>query len=190
MTEFLPQNSLRDVILIRPKRFYDERGYFSETYNQSVFEQNGISCRFVQDNHSLSEQVGVFRGFHFQIPPHAQDKLVRCVRGSILDIAIDIRHGSPGFGESVAVELSAENGEQLFIPKGFAHAFCTLTPETEVQYKVSAHYDKDSEAGIAFNDSDLNLDYPIAVDEMILSEKDLLFPTLANLPKHFEYQKS
>jgi len=187
MTEFLPQDRSGDVVLVVPKRFADDRGFFTESYNEKLFGQNGIPCRFVQDNHSLSKMPGTLRGFHFQTTPAAQDKLVRCTRGRVLDMAIDIRHGSPGFGECVSVELSAENGRQLFVPVGFAHAFCTLEPNSEVQYKVSAHYDPLCDAGFSYADPDLGIEYPFSIEDLILSEKDRALPRLKDLPKHFKY---
>ena len=187
MTDFVAVNALQDLILIKPRRFVDDRGYFSETYNQAAYQENGITCDFVQDNHSLSQNVGTLRGFHFQTPPYAQDKLVRCTRGKILDFAVDIRHGSPEFGTVTRVELSEENGHQFFVPAGYAHAFYTLEENTEVQYKVSSLYHKKSEGGLAFDDPALDIEYPIGIQEIVLSEKDRLFPKLADLPKHFIY---
>lgn len=187
MTEFVPQNGIGDVVLIKPRRFEDGRGYFTETYNQNLFAQNGIASAFVQDNHSLSRPVGTVRGLHFQTAPFAQSKLVRCTHGKILDIAVDIRHGSPEYGQHVTAILSADNGNQLFIPVGFAHAFCTLEPNSEVQYKVSAPYAPECDSGIAFDDPDLGIDYPFPVAELILSNKDRSWLRLKDLPRHFAY---
>lgn len=187
MTEFLPQNETEDVILVKPRRFSDSRGYFTEAYHKERFAQNGIDCEFVQDNHSLSTRIGVLRGLHFQIPPFAQAKLVRCTRGRIIDYAVDIRSGSPGFGKHVAVELSEENGWQLYIPAGFAHAFCTMEDNCEVQYKVSSHYAPECDAGLAFDDPDLGIQYPFPMDELTLSDKDGHHPRLKDIANHFEY---
>jgi len=176
-----------DVLLILPTRHGDERGFFSETYRKDLLAQAGFDKEFVQDNHSLSRHRGVLRGLHFQIPPFAQDKLVRVVRGAILDVAVDIRKGSPTFGKHVAVELSAENWKQLLIPAGFAHGFCTLTPETEVLYKVTSPYSPEHDKGLAFNDSELAINWPFPESELILSEKDRRHPPLHALPDHFHY---
>lgn len=175
------------VRLIRPKRFGDERGWFCETYNQRRFADQGIETVFVQDNHSMSVPVGVLRGLHFQAPPHAQVKLVRCVRGRIWDAAVDIRAGSPTFGQWVAAELSAENGHQLYVPAGFSHGFVTLEPNTEVEYKVDAFYDRDSEGGVIWNDPDLALPWPLPAGGPVLSDKDLVLPRLADLKTPFTY---
>jgi dTDP-4-dehydrorhamnose 3,5-epimerase len=169
------------VLLIEPKRFGDARGFFSETFREDSLAKAGFTARFVQDNHSLSAQVGTLRGLHYQRAPHAQDKLVRVVRGAILDVAVDIRAGSPSFGKSVAVKLSAENGHQLLVPKGFAHGFVTLEPDTEVLYKVTDYYAPDCDAGIAWNDPDLALDWQLTGEPM-LSDKDRVLPALAALP--------
>jgi dTDP-4-dehydrorhamnose 3,5-epimerase len=175
------------VRLLKPKRFGDERGWFSETYNQRRELGLGIDVVFRQDNHSLSRPVGVLRGLHFQAPPHAQVKLVRCVRGRIWDVAVDIRDGSPTFGRWVSAELSAENGCQLYIPAGFAHGFVTLEPETEVEYKVNAYYDRDSEGGLIWNDPTLALPWPLPPGGPILSDKDVLLPSLADFESPFAY---
>ncbi|MCR9195671.1 MAG: dTDP-4-dehydrorhamnose 3,5-epimerase [Hyphomonas sp.] len=187
MTEFVPQNGIGDVVLVKPRRFEDDRGYFTESYNQDLFGQNGIAAAFVQDNHSLSRPVGTVRGLHFQTDPFAQGKLVRCTRGKILDIAVDIRHGSPEYGQHVTAILSAENGNQLFIPVGFAHAFCTLEPNSEVQYKVTAPYVPKCDSGIAFDDPDLGIEYPFPLVDLVLSNKDRSLPRLKDLPTHFLY---
>ena len=176
---------LPEVIVVTPKRFGDGRGFFSETYHRDKFAQVGIDCEFVQDNHSLSAAVGTLRGLHYQLPPHAQDKLVRVVRGRIRDVAVDIRRSSPTFGKHVAVELSAEGGEQILVPKGFAHGFVTLEPDTEVVYKVSDVYDQPSERGIAWNDPQLAVDWGLPVDQPTLSGKDAQNPKLADQPDLF-----
>jgi dTDP-4-dehydrorhamnose 3,5-epimerase len=169
------------VLLIEPKRFGDARGFFSETFREDALAEAGFTARFVQDNHSLSAQVGTLRGLHYQRAPHAQDKLVRVVRGAILDVAVDIRAGSPTFGKSQLAKLTAENGNQLLIPKGFAHGFVTLEPDTEVLYKVTDYYAPDCDAGIAWNDPDLALDWQLTGEPM-LSDKDRVLPAFAALP--------
>ncbi|GAA0631741.1 MULTISPECIES: dTDP-4-dehydrorhamnose 3,5-epimerase [Thalassospira] len=161
-----------DVKLIFPKKFGDERGFFSETYNLEAFAKAGIDPQFVQDNHSLSSNVGVLRGLHFQCPPFAQDKLVRVIRGRILDVAVDIRAKSKTFGKWVSTEISAEDWNQIFIPAGFAHGFVTLEPNTEVNYKVSAPYAPESERAIMWNDPDLGIDWPFDENQVTLSAKD------------------
>jgi len=172
-------------LLITPKKFADERGFFSETYNKAALKEAGFDKEFIQDNHSLSSERGVIRGLHFQIPPFAQDKLVRVVRGSILDVAVDIRKGSPTFGQHVAVELSAANWKQLLVPVGFAHGFCTLEPNTEVLYKVSDYYAPQCDKGLAYDDPDIAIDWPIAINEAILSGKDKQHPAFSELPDYF-----
>lgn len=184
MTEFARFPQIEDVILVQPKRFIDDRGYFSEVYHEYRYKDHGINCTFVQDNHSLSLHKGVVRGLHFQTPPAAQAKLVRCTRGAIIDYAVDIRHSSPTFGSYVSAELTAENGHQLFVPVGFAHAFCTLEDETEVQYKVSTPYVPECDSGVAFNDPEIGIDWPYPVGKLLLSEKDKNLPTLAQMPAH------
>lgn len=178
---------IADVRLLTPVRHGDARGFFSETYNERTLSEAGIQARFVQDNHSLSTDRGVVRGLHFQTPPHAQDKLVRVSRGSILDVAVDIRRGSPTYGRHVAVKLSAENWQQLWVPKGFAHGFCTLEPDTEVIYKVTDYYAPECDKGIAWNDPALGLDWPITIEEAIVSGKDAKHPRLIDLPAYFNY---
>lgn len=177
--------AIPDVLLIEPKRFGDARGFFSEVWSRRTLAEQGLDVPFVQDNHSLSTEVGVVRGLHFQKPPAAQGKLVRVVRGAILDVAVDIREGSATYGRHVAVELSAENWRQLWVPRGFAHGFCTLQPDTEVLYKVDAYYDRDADAGIAWDDPALGIDWPVARDAAILSDKDRAAPRLATIPAPF-----
>lgn len=175
------------VTLIRPKRFGDERGWFSETYNRPRYAALGITCTFVQDNHSMSRDTGVLRGLHWQAPPYGQDKLLRCVRGRIWDVAVDARRGSPTFGRWVAAELSADNGHQLFIPVGFAHGFVTLEPNTEVEYKVSAPYAPESEGGVIWNDPVIALPWPLSGQEPTLSSKDRTLPRLSPEMSPFDY---
>ena len=164
--------AIPDVILVTPKRHGDARGYFSETYRADAFAEAGIPGPFVQDNHAYSQQPGVLRGLHFQKPPHAQAKLVRCAQGAIYDGAVDIRQGSPTYGRSVGAELSAENGAQLYVPEGFAHGYLSLTPDCHVQYKTSDYYAPEAEGGLAWNDPELGIDWPIGDLDIILSEKD------------------
>jgi len=173
--------------LIKPKRFGDERGWFCETYSVKAFAEWGIDLVFVQDNHSMSRDAGVLRGLHFQAPPHTQAKLVRCTRGAIWDVAVDIRRGSPTFGKWVAAELSAGNGHQLLVPVGFAHGFVTLQPDTEVQYKVSDIYAPDCEGGVIWNDPALAVPWPLPVGGPVLSAKDQILPRLAELDSPFDY---
>ncbi len=169
------------------KQFYDQRGTFSETYNKRFLAKMGIDVEFVQDNQSWSRKAGTIRGLHFQIPPHAQAKLVRVLRGRILDVAVDIRKGSPTFGQYLAVELSAENRRQLFIPEGFAHGFCTLEDDTEVLYKVSDYYAPDCERGLLFDDPALAIPWPVSREQAIITDRDLSFPPLAELTDYFLY---
>ncbi len=173
------------VKIITPKKHGDARGFFSEVYKQSDWRAAGLDYTFIQDNHSLSAPVGTLRGLHFQTPPFAQDKLVRVVRGRILDVAVDIRRSSPTFGRHVAVELSAENWRQLFIPVGFAHGFITREPNTEVLYKVTAVYSAAHDRGLAFDDPDLGVDWPMPPGGPLLSEKDKLWPRLRELTETF-----
>lgn len=176
---------LPDVKIITPKKFGDHRGFFSETYSRASFREAGIDLEFVQDNQSLSAAVGTLRGLHFQSAPFAQDKLVRVTKGRILDVAVDIRTSSPTFGRHVAVELSAENWRQLLVPVGFAHGFVTLDPDTEVLYKVTALYGPQNDHGLAFDDPALGIDWRIARDALVLSDKDRKHPRLADLPSYF-----
>ncbi|RAI57913.1 dTDP-4-dehydrorhamnose 3,5-epimerase [Roseicella frigidaeris] len=173
-------------VLVTPKRFGDHRGFFLETYSARDFAALGIPDLFVQDNHSLSALPGTIRGMHFQLPPHPQAKLVRVLRGAILDIAVDIRRASPSYGRHVAVELTAENAQQLYVPVGFAHGFCTLVPETEVAYKVTDLYAPDCDRGIAWNDPDLALPWPFDAGAVQLSDKDRRAPRLRDLATGFD----
>lgn len=173
------------VILLRTPRYGDDRGWFSEAWSRARFAAAGIDCDFVQDNHSRSEPMGVVRGLHFQKPPYAQAKLVRCVRGAILDVVVDLRAGSPTFGRHHAVELTAESGDQLFVPPCFAHGFATLQPGTEVIYKVSAPYAPAYETGLAWDDPDLGIGWPVAASEAVLAERDRNWPRLRDLETPF-----
>jgi dTDP-4-dehydrorhamnose 3,5-epimerase len=178
--------AIPDVKLIRPKRFGDARGFFSEVYSRAAFAKAGIAIDFVQDNHSLSAQVGTIRGLHFQTAPFAQDKLVRVIRGRILDVAVDLRRGSPTFGRHVSAEISAANWTQILVPIGFAHGFCTLEPDTEVVYKVSNVYAPANDGGVLWNDPDLGIAWPIASGGTpVLSDKDAKLPRLRDLPPLF-----
>lgn len=177
--------AIPDLLLVTPPRFPDARGFFSETWNELRYAAMGIPGPFVQDNHSLSVQCGTIRGLHAQIAPSAQGKLVRVVRGAIWDVAVDIRHGSPTFGQHVGVELSAENWRQVWIPVGFLHGFCALQPETEVVYKVTAPYDREAERGVVWDDPDLAIPWPLARGEVLLSDKDRELPQLSDCPVWF-----
>jgi len=180
--------SLPGLTLLEPKRLGDARGYFSETYNRRTFESAGLSADFVQDNQSLSAPVGTLRGLHFQTPPFAQIKLIRVLRGAILDVCVDIRHGSPTFGRHIGVTLSAQNGQQLWVPEGFAHGFCTLEPDTEVLYKVSQYYAPDHDKGLLWYDPQLGIAWPLQNGVTpVLSDKDQAHPPLSALPAVFEY---
>jgi dTDP-4-dehydrorhamnose 3,5-epimerase len=171
-------------VVIVPRKFGDARGFLSETFSEDLFCANVAPVRFVQDNHSYSEQANTIRGIHFQVPPHAQGKLVRVVRGAILDVAVDLRAGSPSFGRHVSVELSAANWSQMWIPEGFGHGFCTLEPHTEVIYKLSAPYHPDSERGIAWNDADLAIAWPFG-QQPYLSDRDQRHPRFAEFSAYF-----
>lgn len=168
--------SIPDVLLLTPPRHGDERGFFSEVFHAGRMAQAGVAGPFVQDNHSLSRDRGVVRGLHCQIGPNAQGKLVRCVRGAIWDVAVDARRGSPTFGHHVAAEITAENWTQIWVPVGFLHGFCTLLPDTEVIYKVTAPYDRDAERGAAWDSPELGIPWPVAPEEAVLSDKDRALP--------------
>ncbi|MCW6513223.1 dTDP-4-dehydrorhamnose 3,5-epimerase [Lichenifustis flavocetrariae] len=176
----LQRTAIPDVVLLTPRRFGDDRGFFSEVFNAKTFTEQLGDFTFVQDNHSVSATPGTVRGLHYQTEPHAQGKLVRCAKGRILDVAVDIRRSSPTFGQHVAVELSAENWSQLWVPPGFAHGFCTLVPDCEVLYKVTNLYAPSNDFGIAFDDPDLGIAWPVARDQAVLSDKDKKHPRLAD----------
>jgi dTDP-4-dehydrorhamnose 3,5-epimerase len=182
----IEDTSLTGVKVIVPNSFRDERGFFSETYNRQKLLAAGIDLNFVQDNHSLSLQRGVVRGMHFQSPPFAQDKLVRVVRGAVLDVTVDLRTSSPTYGQHFAIELSAVNWRQLLVPVGFAHGFCTLEPDTEVIYKVSNYYSAPHDMGVAWNDPALHVAWPISPEEAIVSKKDREQPLLRDLSPIFD----
>lgn len=178
--------AIEAVKVIVPKSFGDRRGSFCETYNRNRFFEHGIALEFVQDNQSVSEAVGTIRGLHFQSAPMAQDKLVRVLQGRIFDVAVDLRRSSPTYGQWVAEELSAENGKQLLVPIGFAHGFCTLEPNTVVLYKVTNYYSPAHDRGIAWNDSDLGIEWPVAAGDVTLSDKDERLPSLKSATVGFE----
>jgi dTDP-4-dehydrorhamnose 3,5-epimerase len=181
---------LPGVKLLTPNRFGDDRGFFSEVWNAQVLQRHGIDIDFVQDNQSLSRDIGTVRGLHYQSPPHAQDKLVRCGRGRLLDVAVDARKGSPGYGQWVSVELSAENGRQLLVPKGFLHGFVTLEPDTEILYKCSDYYAPDCDGAIRFDDPDLAIDWGLKGTAAILSAKDAAAPGFRDFDSPFVYQEA
>ena len=176
-----------EVKILTPRKFGDHRGFFSETYNKKTLAAQGIEMDFVQDNHSLSAEVGTIRGLHFQTPPHAQDKLVRVAQGSILDVAVDIRGGSPTYGKFVSAVISADAWNQILVPIGFAHGLCTLEPDTVVIYKTSSYYAPDHDFGLLWNDPDLGIDWPVGETEAKLSDKDRVQPRLRAFDSPFAY---
>ena len=182
------KTDIEGVVIIEPRIFKDDRGYFYESFSQREFEEKVCRTTFVQDNQSKSS-YGVLRGLHFQKPPYCQSKLVRCIKGAVLDVAVDIRKGSPTFGKYVAVELSEENHRQFFVPRGFAHGFAVLTPEAVFQYKCDNFYNKESEGSVAWNDPQLAIDWRIPADKVILSEKDKLSKNIADADYLFDYNE-
>ena len=184
----LEETAIPDVKVLRPKRFGDSRGYFSETYNKQALAKAGIDFDAIQDNESLSAAAGTIRGLHFQKPDAAQAKLVRVLSGSIFDVAVDLRRGSPSYGQHVGVTLTADDWTQILIPKGFAHGFCTLTPDTRVFYKVDAYYSQALDAGLIWNDADLAIDWQVSPDKVTLSEKDGRLPRFSDFDSPFVYQ--
>ena len=179
------ETELAGVILLTPRRFGDARGWFSETWNKRTLAEAGITEEFVQDNHSMSAPVGTLRGLHYQTPPHAQDKLVRCTRGVIFDVAVDARAGSPTYGRSVGYELSAENGAQLYVPKGFLHGFVTRTPDAEVQYKCTDYYAPEADGGVRWDS--VGIDWGLTGDP-VLSDKDRDAPAFADWTSPFTWE--
>ena len=177
------------LLIVEPKIFKDQRGYFFESYNENNFRNQDINIKFVQDNQSKSS-FGVLRGLHYQIEPYAQTKLIRVLQGKIYDVAVDIREGSPTFGKYFGIELSDENFIQLFIPAGFAHGFSVLSSTAIILYKCDNFYNPKSERGIIFNDSQLNIDWKIKSDEVIVSDKDIVLPALKNADFNFKYVKN
>ena len=171
-----------------PVKHGDERGFFSEVYNKAELARLGIHLEFVQDNQSLSQKVGTVRGLHFQAPPFAQSKLVRVLRGAIFDVVVDIRKGSPTYGQHVSARVSAQDWNQILVPKGFAHGFCTLEPDTEILYKVDAPYATEHEHGILWSDPDLAIDWPTSAAQATVSGKDRQLPRLKDLPPFFQFE--
>jgi len=180
--------TIADVLLVRIPSISDSRGSFIETFNRRDFAEVGIDCEFVQDNESWSIMPGTVRGMHFQRPPCQQAKLVRVISGEIFDAVVDIRRGSPTFGRWCSATLSAKSGEQLFIPIGFAHGFCTLQPNTRVAYKVDGYYSPECDMGIMWNDPDINIAWPVNSDAAVVSDKDLRLPYLIATDSHFVYR--
>lgn len=183
----IEKTNLEGVLLLTPARFGDARGYFSESWNRQRLLDHGIDLDFVQDNHSMSAQTGTVRGLHFQSPPAAQDKLVRCGRGRLYDVAVDIRKGSPTYGQWTGAELSAENGKQLLVPKGFLHGFVTLEPDTEILYKCTDYYAPECDGAVRWDSC--GIDWPIE-GEAILSDKDKVAPALADFDSPFEWENT
>jgi dTDP-4-dehydrorhamnose 3,5-epimerase len=179
------KTKLPDVMLITPRRFGDARGWFMETFNAPRMAEAGLAMNWVQDNQSYSAAKGTLRGLHYQRPPHAQDKLVRCSRGALLDVAVDFRTGSPTFGKWISVELSAENGRQLLVPKGFLHGFVTLTDDTEVQYKCTDVYAPDCDGAVRWDDPEIGIDWGTTAP--ILSDKDAKAPLMKDAPRPFTW---
>ncbi|MFX0547435.1 dTDP-4-dehydrorhamnose 3,5-epimerase [Roseovarius sp. S1116L3] len=183
----IEESGLPGVKILTPKRFGDHRGFFSESWNSKVLAAHGIAADFVQDNHSLSMEAGTVRGLHFQSPPHAQAKLVRCGSGRLFDVAVDIRRGSPTYGQWTGVELSFENGRQLFIPAGFLHGFATREPETEIIYKCTDFYAPECDGAVRWNDPAIGIDWGVEVGEAVLSDKDADAPSFADFETPFVY---
>jgi dTDP-4-dehydrorhamnose 3,5-epimerase len=181
------ETEMQGVKIFEPKIFEDSRGYFFESYNESSFREDGVTHHFVQDNES-SSIYGVIRGLHYQLAPYAQAKLIRVLEGTILDVVVDIRKGSATYGKALSVELSAENKKQLFIPAGFAHGFSVMSERALVLYKCDNFYNKESEAGIRYDDPQLNIDWKIPADKIIISDKDKALPSLADCRNNFIYQ--
>lgn len=182
------KTDIEGVVIIEPRIFKDERGYFYESFSQREFEEKVCKTTFVQDNQSKSS-YGVLRGLHFQKPPHCQSKLVRCIKGAVLDVAVDIRKGSPTFGKYVAVELTEENHRQFFVPRGFAHGFAVLSEEAVFQYKCDNFYCKESEGAIAWDDPEIGIDWRVPAEEVILSEKDKLSKCIAKADYLFDFKE-
>jgi dTDP-4-dehydrorhamnose 3,5-epimerase len=181
--------SIPDIVEVKPSKSGDHRGYFSEVFKRAAFEAEGLHADWVQDNQSLSSEPGTVRGLHFQAPPFAQAKLIRVLRGEVYDVAVDIRKGSPTFGNWVGVEVSAQRWNQLFIPAGFAHGFMTLTADVEVLYKVDAPYSRESEGALLWSDPDLGIAWPRGGD-VVISDKDAAAPRFADFDSPFEYEAS
>ncbi len=184
----IEKTALPGVVILTPPRFGDARGFFSESWNRRRMQEAGLDFDWVQDNHSLSAKVGTIRGLHFQAPPHAQDKLVRCGRGALFDVAVDIRKGSPTYGQWVGVELSFENGRQLLIPAGFAHGFVTRAPDTEIIYKCSDYYAPESDGAVRWDSPSIGIDWGLGGTEPLLSEKDAAAPRFREFDSPFDYE--
>ncbi len=184
----IEETPLSGIRILTPRRFVDDRGFFSESWNAQRMADQGFEISFVQDNHSLSVELGTVRGLHYQAPPHAQTKLVRCGRGRLWDVAVDIRKGSPTFGRWFGTELSFENARQLLIPEGFLHGFVTLEPETEIIYKCSDYYARDCDGVISWNDPDLDIDWPLSRRPPILSDKDARAPAFREFESPFMWE--
>ena len=184
----IDKTALPGVLILTPRRHGDSRGFFCESWNKARMAEHGLEYDFVQDNHSLSATQGTVRGLHFQSPPHAQDKLVRCGRGRLFDVAVDIRKGSPTYGQWVGEELSFENGKQLLVPAGFLHGFVTREPDTEIVYKCSDYYAPDCDGAVRFDDPDIGIDWALDGVEPLLSDKDATAPLLADFDSPFTWQ--
>lgn len=184
----IAKTALSGVLILTPARHGDTRGFFSESWNRRRMEAAGIDIDFVQDNHSFSARAGTVRGLHFQSPPHAQTKLVRCSRGALFDVAVDIRQGSPTYGQWTGVELSFENGRQLLVPKGFMHGFVTRKPDTEIVYKCSEFYAPECERAVRFDDPEIGIDWGIEPDQVVVSEKDAQAPLMADFTSPFRFE--
>lgn len=182
------KTEIPDLLIYEPTVHADSRGYFFESYNEKTFLDNSVAIKFVQDNQARST-YGVIRGLHYQLNPHAQTKLIRVLSGAIIDAVVDIRKGSPAFGKSFAIELSAENKKQLLVPRGFAHGYSVISETAEVMYKCDGFYNKQSEGGIVYNDPSLNIDWGIPSDKAIVAERDLQHPLLANCINNFSFEK-
>lgn len=187
MTE-IQETLLPDVFILTPKRFGDRRGFFEESWNRRLMEEAGFDIDFVQDNHSLSAEPGTVRGLHAQAPPHEQTKLVRCGRGRLLDVAVDVRNGSPTYGHWTSQELSFENGKQMLVPSGFLHGFVTLEPDTEIIYKCSHFYAPESELAVKFDDVGIGIDWGVDTTNAVLSEKDATAPPLSSFISPFDHK--
>lgn len=183
-------SNIPGVLVLKPRYFHDARGYFVETYNARAAREAGVTADFVQDNQALSRQRGTVRALHFQVPPKAQAKLVRVLRGSIYDVAVDLRAGSPSYGKWIAVTLTGQGGEQIFVPRGFAHGYCTLADDTEVAYKVDDYYAPECEQGLIWDDATLGIDWPVSRADAVLSEKDRKLPHFADFASPFRYDGS
>jgi len=182
------KTDIPDLLVIKPRHFKDDRGFFAETYHKAKLAEAGVVTEFVQDNHSLSEQVGTVRGLHFQTPSHAQAKLVRCAAGALFDVAVDIRKGSPTYGKWFGVELTLENGYQLFVPEGFAHGFVTRQPNTIIAYKCSDFYNQPSEGALRYDDPDLAIEWGLGDAPVMITQKDAQAGLFAEFDSPFVYQ--